>query len=164
MRKITILFLILLASLLLLIVKKEPTPDFDFTNVEVETTNTNATIWWTTSVETRYVFEYYAEENFTHWGVQGFDGHDYSLNFSITLYNVKLNATYRFRVTAIDVEGNREYFESNFTTSARETSIIQSVEAIRVEKSDDGIIPQLFNSVLVVVIFSSLFFLVKRNQ
>ena len=119
MRKRTILVLILLALLLFQIVKIEPTPDFEITNVEVETTKTNATIKWTTTVDTKPSLEYYAEENFTRWGRQHLARmHDYpySSNHSITLYNVKPSTTYLFRVTAKDINGNPEIYESNFTT------------------------------------------------
>ncbi len=118
MRKITILVLILLASLFFLIIEKGLTPDFEFTNVVIETTSTNATIRWSTTVDTKPSLEYYAEENFTRWGRQHLARmHDYpySSNHSITLY-VKPSTTYLFRLAAKEIDGNPEIYESNFTT------------------------------------------------
>ena len=119
MRKITILALILLATLLLRIEKKEPTPAFKITNVDVKTTTTNATFKWTTTVGTKLTFEYYPEENFTHWGIKGIDRHgsSYNFNHSVTLWELKPNTTYLFRITAKDIDKNPEYYESNFTTN-----------------------------------------------
>ena len=166
MRKNTILVLLLLGSLFFLLVNKGVTPDFEFTNVVIETTSTNATIRWSTTVDTKPNMEYYAEENFTRWGryhLASMHDYPYSSNSSITVYNVKPNTTYLFRVTARDINDNPEYFESNFTTSARDTSIIQPVEAKLVGYANYGIVRQIFESLLVVVIFSVIFFLLRRR-
>lgn len=156
MRKITILVLILLASLSPQIVKAETTPDFEFTNIEVETTRTNATIKWTTTVETSSYLEYQAEENFTQWGIKGnpIIKEEYSLvdprnepsptdypfllNHSMTLDDLKPNTIYMFRIKAKDIYDYPEYFESNFTTKVIPFwELATSTEQVTIDNTPD---------------------------